>query len=228
MSAKDSFGSDASNYDHLNMIPQRAEAIEDLDKIKSDIKTTSTLPDSQLKQNQYEALDKKENEDQAEQVNLIETKNDNVVLPTETVSKIQTNSLKVDEPKKLDDSLAHCRNGKISSKEPTYENSKNFIKKDEFFKRAAQIVPSKTNFINEHKSEFEINNRTIIVSCPLIMTDRTGNIIKAVYRNPLTLESICHYYFALNVDNPNLYREVKYFYYPLIPDPYRFRYRYYY
>ena len=60
------------------------------------------------------------------------------------------------------------------------------------------------------------------------MTDRTGHKIKAVYRNPLTLESICHYYYALNVDNPNLYREVKYFYYPLIPDPYRFRYRYYY
>ena len=45
MSAKDSFGSDASNYDELNMIPQKAKAIEDLDKIKSDIKTISTLPD---------------------------------------------------------------------------------------------------------------------------------------------------------------------------------------
>ena len=228
MSAKDSFGSDASNYDQLNMIPQKAEAIEDLDKIKSNIKTNSTLPDSQLKQNQYEALDKKENEDQAEQVNLIETKNDNVVLPTETVSKIQTNSLKVDEPKKLDDSLAHCRNGKISSKEPTYENSKNFIKKDEFFKRAPQIVPSKPNSINGHKSEFQINNRTFTVSLRLIMTERTGYIIKAVYENPLTLERIWHYFQVLKVDNPNLYREIKYFYYPSFPDPHGFRDRYYY
>ena len=229
MSSKCSFGCDASNYDQINTLPEKTmeNAMEGLDKFNPDIKY-STSTNSQLNQNQNEAFEKSENEEHAEQVNLIGTKNDNVVPLTETVPKIQTNSPKVDEPKKLDDTLAHCGNSKISSNEPTYGNSKNFIKKDEYFKRTSQIVPPKPNFISEPKSEFQINNRTFTVSLRLIMTERTGYIIKAVYENPLTLERIWHYFQVLKVDNPNLYREIKYFYYPSFPDPHGFRDRYYY